>query len=137
MNPHALWSLRDAALVLASAVAPSDHSDSYPFDDLRQIKEHTTMIEYKTGTDVIDWDSLVQLYSETDGVIGLARKEEHAKIKRAFLQSYRVITAWDGDRIVAQRSRASCRRSSRNVSKRRNHKLSALFVVARSSGQTA
>ena len=58
------------------------------------------MIEYKTGTDVIDWDSLIQLYFETDGVIGLARKGDHAKIKRAFLQSYRVVTAWKGNRIV-------------------------------------
>ena len=58
------------------------------------------MITYKPGTDVIDWDSLMALYCETDGVIGLARAGNLEKIKAAFLNSYRVITAWDGDRIV-------------------------------------
>ncbi len=58
------------------------------------------MIEYKTGTDVINWESLIQLYSETDGVIGLARKGNLAKIKKAFLNTYKVVTAWDGDKIV-------------------------------------
>lgn len=58
------------------------------------------MITYKTGTDVIDWDSLMQLYCETDGVIGLARAGNLPEIKEAFLNSYRVVTAWDKDRIV-------------------------------------
>jgi len=58
------------------------------------------MIEYKTGTKVIDWDSLLALYIETDGVIGLARKGDLAKIKSAFLNSYKIVTAWDGGRIV-------------------------------------
>ena len=58
------------------------------------------MIEYKTGTDVIDWESLLQLYVETDGVIGLARAGNLSKIKEAFLHSYRIVTAWDGDRII-------------------------------------
>ena len=52
------------------------------------------------GIDVIDWDSLLQLYVETDGVIGLARAGKLSKIKEAFLSSYRVVTAWDGDRII-------------------------------------
>ncbi|MDX1358881.1 MAG: GNAT family N-acetyltransferase [Clostridia bacterium] len=56
--------------------------------------------EYKTGYDCIDWDSLFALYSETDGVIGLARKGEFDRIKRAFLKSYKVVTAWDGDKII-------------------------------------
>ena len=58
------------------------------------------MIEYKTGTDVINWESLVQLYFETDGVIGLAREGNLAKIKEAFLNTYKVVTAWDGEKIV-------------------------------------
>ena len=58
------------------------------------------MITYKTGIDVIGWDSLMQLYCETDGVIGLARAGNLPKIKEAFLNSYRVVTAWDRDRIV-------------------------------------
>ena len=58
------------------------------------------MITYKTGTDAIDWESLMRLYIETDGVIGLARAGDLPRIKEAFLVSYRVATAWDGDRIV-------------------------------------
>lgn len=58
------------------------------------------MIEYKTGIDVIDWDSLLQLYVETDGVIGLARAGNLRKIKEAFLNSYRIVTAWGGDEII-------------------------------------
>jgi len=58
------------------------------------------VIEYKTGIDVIDWDSLLQLYVETDGVIGLARAGNLREIKEAFLNSYRIVTAWDGDRII-------------------------------------
>jgi ribosomal protein S18 acetylase RimI-like enzyme len=58
------------------------------------------MIEYKTGTDVIDWESLVQLYYETDLVIGLGRARNLEKIKISFLNTYKVVTAWDGDRIV-------------------------------------
>jgi len=58
------------------------------------------MIEYKTGTDVINWESLVQLYFETDGVVGLGKEKNLIKIKEAFLKTYKVVTAWDGDRII-------------------------------------
>jgi len=58
------------------------------------------MITYMQGTGGIHWDSLMALYCATDGVIGLARAGEVAKVKRAFLRSFRVVTAWEGDRIV-------------------------------------
>jgi aralkylamine N-acetyltransferase len=58
------------------------------------------VIEYRTGIDVINWASLIQLYVETDGVIGLARVGNLDRIKEAFLNSYRIVTAWDGDVIV-------------------------------------
>ena len=58
------------------------------------------MLKYKVGTDVVDWELLIQMYSVTDGVIGLARKGESAKIKRAFLNSYKVVTAWDNEIII-------------------------------------
>ena len=58
------------------------------------------MIEYRTGIDVVNWDSLLQLYFETDGVVGLGRAKNLEKIKEAFLSSYRIVTAWDQDRIV-------------------------------------
>ena len=58
------------------------------------------MITYKLGTDVIVWESLMQLYYETDGVIGLGRAGNLRKVKEAFLNSYRVVTAWEADRII-------------------------------------
>lgn len=58
------------------------------------------MIEYKTGLDEIDWDSLIQMYAEVDLVIGLARAGKIEKIKRSFNNTYKIVTAWDGDRIV-------------------------------------
>lgn len=58
------------------------------------------MIEYKLGTDVIDWDSLIEMYCEVDGVIGLAKKGEKDIIKKSFKNTYKVVTAWDGNRIV-------------------------------------
>lgn len=58
------------------------------------------MIEYKIGVEVIDWDSLIKMYSETDGVIGLARKGELEIIKKSFQNSYKVVTAWRGNQII-------------------------------------
>jgi hypothetical protein len=46
------------------------------------------MIKYRTGTDVIDWESLVQLYYETDLVVGLGRAKNLEKIKKAFHNTY-------------------------------------------------
>ncbi len=59
-----------------------------------------SMITYKTGLDIIDWDSLIDLYCATDGVIGLARAGDLVRIQNAFKNSYRIVTAWDGDQIV-------------------------------------
>ena len=58
------------------------------------------MIEYKTGQNVIDWDSLIQMYKKLDLVIGLARAGKIEKIKRAFNNTFKIVTAWDGDEIV-------------------------------------
>jgi len=58
------------------------------------------LIEYKTGLSVIDWDSLIQMYKELDLVIGLARAGKIKKIKRAFNNTFKIVTAWDGDEIV-------------------------------------
>jgi len=58
------------------------------------------MIKYKTGTDVINWESLIQLYFEVDGVVGLGKEKKLVKIKKAFLNSYKVVTVWDGDKII-------------------------------------
>ena len=58
------------------------------------------MLEYKIGTEVINWDALMQLYVETDGVVDLARAGDLPRIQRAFRNSERVVTAWDGERLV-------------------------------------
>jgi len=58
------------------------------------------MVEYKSGTDLINWASLVQLYFETDGVVGLGRERNLDKIKKAFLRSYKVVTVWEEDKII-------------------------------------
>jgi ribosomal protein S18 acetylase RimI-like enzyme len=58
------------------------------------------MIEYKTGTDLINWDLLIDLYFATDGVVGLGKEKNLTKIKKAFLSSYKVVTAWDGEKII-------------------------------------
>jgi ribosomal protein S18 acetylase RimI-like enzyme len=58
------------------------------------------LIEYKTGLDVIDWNSLIQLYKDVDGVIGLARAGKFEKIKKSFYNTYKIVTAWDVDEIV-------------------------------------
>lgn len=58
------------------------------------------MITYRIGVEVIDWVSLIELYKAVDGVIGLANKGEVETIKKSFANSYKVVTAWDGNRIV-------------------------------------
>jgi len=58
------------------------------------------LIEYKTGLDVIDWNSLIQMYAEVDLVIGLARAGKIDKIKKSFNNTHKIVTAWDGDEIV-------------------------------------
>lgn len=57
-------------------------------------------IDYKEGLEVINWHSMIKMYSEVDGVIGLARAGEDDVINRSFRHSYKIITAWDGDTIV-------------------------------------
>lgn len=58
------------------------------------------MIKYKIGLEEINWDLLVELYYEVDGVIGLGKKRDLTTIKKSFLNSYKVVTAWDNNRIV-------------------------------------
>jgi N-acetylglutamate synthase-like GNAT family acetyltransferase len=58
------------------------------------------MIEYETGTDTINWESLVELYYHTDGVVGLGRQKNLEKIKESFLNTYKVITVWGNEKII-------------------------------------
>ncbi len=58
------------------------------------------MITYKTGLENMDWEQLVELYYELDLVIGLGRKRNIDRIKTAFHNSYKVVTAWDSSKLV-------------------------------------
>ena len=54
------------------------------------------MIKTKTGMECIDWTQLVELYAQTELVGGLGIKRDMERIKKAFLNSSKVVTAWDG-----------------------------------------
>jgi|SaaInlLV_10m_DNA_2_1039722.scaffolds.fasta_scaffold85204_2 hypothetical protein len=58
------------------------------------------MIKYKTGADKIDWDSITSLYGEVGLVAGLGKKRDLDKVQEAFENSYKVVTAWKGQKIV-------------------------------------
>ena len=61
------------------------------------------MIEYKTGNDIIDWKSITDLYGEIGLVAGFGKKRDQKKIREAFLNSFKVVTAWEGDKLVGVR----------------------------------
>ena len=62
-------------------------------------KENIT-IECKTGSDIIDWESIANLYGEIGLVAGFGKKRDLKKIKEAFLKSFKVVTAWEKDKLV-------------------------------------
>jgi len=58
------------------------------------------MITYRTGTAGIDWQTLTDIYCKVGLVGGLGEAGDRDGIRRAFEGSWRVVTAWDGDRLV-------------------------------------
>lgn len=58
------------------------------------------MAEFKTSLEDDEWEKLVDHYDETDMCLGLGRKRETDKIRRAFVNSYRYVTAWEEDTII-------------------------------------
>jgi len=52
------------------------------------------------GTDAIEWSQLNALYDEVGLVGGLAAQKRYQEIRDAFLTSQRVVTAWQGNRLV-------------------------------------
>lgn len=58
------------------------------------------MIEFKSFLTENEWEKLVDHYSETGMCLGLGRDRQTEKIRRAFNNSYRYITAWDSEIIV-------------------------------------
>lgn len=58
------------------------------------------MITYKSDIESIDWDQLVELYFQVDGVIGLGKKRNLERIKKSFTNSFKVVTAWEDGKII-------------------------------------
>lgn len=58
------------------------------------------MIIYKTKIANEDWGKLVDLYDETGMCLGLGTNRETEKIKRAYTNSFRFVTAWNSNIIV-------------------------------------
>lgn len=62
------------------------------------------VIEYRTGTDIIDWEALGDLYEEVGLVAQFGKKRDLEAIKKAFQNSRKVVTAWkDGELVGAGR----------------------------------
>lgn len=59
-----------------------------------------TMVSYKTGTECVDWPQLYHLYSHVELVDSLGKRSEFNKIKSAFINSLKVVTAWKADKLV-------------------------------------
>lgn len=57
-------------------------------------------MKYYQGTDKIDWEQLTELYGEIGLVAGLGKTKNLEKIKEAFKNSYKVISAWDEKKLV-------------------------------------
>lgn len=58
------------------------------------------MIIYKSALNDDEWDKLVDHYAETGMCLGLGKTRETEKIRRAFTNSFRFVTAWEADIIV-------------------------------------
>ena len=59
------------------------------------------MITYKIGLTDMKWSHLFNLY-EKAGLLGrFVKNKEFNKIQAAFEKSYKVVTAWDGETLVA------------------------------------
>jgi ribosomal protein S18 acetylase RimI-like enzyme len=59
------------------------------------------VIGYKLGTKDIDWPQLFRLYGQLGLVAGKAEKKEFDSIRQAFINSYKVVTAWKDDKLGA------------------------------------
>ena len=68
------------------------------------------MISYKLGSEDINWKELFTLYTKVGMLRHLIENKEFDKIKTAFQKSYKVVTAWDGDKLIG-----SCRMLSDGI----------------------
>jgi GNAT superfamily N-acetyltransferase len=58
------------------------------------------MIVYKTELKNDQWVKLVDFYDETDMFLGLGKSRDIEKITRAYIKSYKYVTAWESGIII-------------------------------------
>lgn len=58
------------------------------------------MITYKIGVKGIDGSMLLSLYNKAGMLSRFVKKNEYEKVMTAFERSFKVVTAWDGERLV-------------------------------------
>ena len=68
------------------------------------------MISYKLGLEYINWSELFDLYKKVGMLKRFIENREFDKIQSAFQKSYKVVTAWDGKRLIG-----SCRMLSDGI----------------------
>ncbi len=68
------------------------------------------MISYKIGLEHINWDKLFDLYKRAGLLRRFIESGEFNKIHEAFKRSYKVVTAWDGEKLIG-----SCRMLSDGI----------------------
>jgi aralkylamine N-acetyltransferase len=68
------------------------------------------MISYKFGTEHINWPALFELYEKVGLLRRFIENKEFEKVQSAFQKSYKVVTAWDGDKLIG-----SCRMLSDGI----------------------
>jgi predicted N-acetyltransferase YhbS len=68
------------------------------------------MISYRQGLEYINWDKLFDLYKKVGLLRRFIESGEFDKIQEAFTRSYKVVTAWDGEKLIG-----SCRMLSDGI----------------------
>ncbi|AGK98705.1 GNAT family N-acetyltransferase [Clostridium pasteurianum] len=68
------------------------------------------MISYKLGLEYINWSELFNLYEKVGLLRRFIENREFDKIQSAFQKSCKVVTAWDGEKLVG-----SCRMLSDSI----------------------
>ena len=58
------------------------------------------MFIYIEGLDCINWQQLFHLYDNVGLVAGYSKKKDYNKIRTAFEQSYKIVTAWNDDYLI-------------------------------------
>lgn len=68
------------------------------------------MYIFKIGVQHVDWEGLYALYEDVNMLGRFIKNKEYEKIKQGFENSYKVVTAWDNDKLIG-----SCRMISDGI----------------------